>query len=299
MRKIKNEFPHPVLINECEDYVNCTFKIQNIASSIDNDNINIEIQYDLTSKYLSDLVSIGKSEILIKVSSTSTSYRKIFPFQPNKSSLLLQIPKNDVAKTVEFAGLIVAKEPIEHFSSEEHNKVFFESVEFEIRKGDIIAYDDGFILKLDDSDLEAPVVSIFTIAQIEGNEVIQPDFNDDKIIINLNKLTHEVYQNLRKMETFRRYLSAVIVLPVLVEAIDIIKGNEQQEESKIDEDLREKRWYDSIKTKIKKKEISYNESSTYIANKLLGDIVQDALSNFKETIDSCNEGEIIQIGGND
>lgn len=101
----------------------------------------------------------------------------------------------------------------------------------------------------------------------------------------------------------RRYAAGIIVYPVLVEAITIIIGYYQNVQNGDDEDLSEKRWFRAIEHKSANLGINiqdYDESSTTLADKLLGGVALDALKSFKDTLDSeVNSGETEMIGGID
>ena len=84
----------------------------------------------------------------------------------------------------------------------------------------------------------------------------------------------------------RRYLSAVIVLPALVEALTIMQIEQQD---KAYEGLR---WYRAIKAKLPSIGVTDivdpGMPLTTVANRLLGDVSWEALFSLKETIDDIN-----------
>lgn len=62
--------------------------------------------------------------------------------------------------------------------------MYFGSATFEIRKGDILATEDSKSIYVDDTELEKPISSIFSITEHEGQEYdIQPNMYGEKIEI--------------------------------------------------------------------------------------------------------------------
>ena len=213
------------------------------------------------------------------------------------------IPKYDVSEKIELTGLIVANETIDSFSCPEMNRAYFGGMTFSLRKGDAIAIETTKTIYIDDSELEKPIVSIFTINYIEGQEEsITVDFSDEKININLNEELNKMYWSLKDYNNgaLRRYVIAVIVTPALIEAIDIIRQHYLGDSG---EDYSEKRWFRAIELKAERKGYPLNiftDSSAMLADVLLGNIALDALKSFKDLFDQeINSGETQMIGGID
>lgn len=299
MKKQKNEFPHPVLVNNGSDYIDCSFDLKINDLKIEGNYLKAEVEYSLNSPGLTNLLNENKLKVLIKIQSPKTAYRNIFEIENNSNKIAFSIPENNIADKIEISGIIVAAETLEHFSLEEHNKAFFNSANFEIRKGDILAIHPGFEQKIDSSEMEGPVASIFNISRQDINVAIKPDFSDHKIEINLNNQTYESYFELKnKKDQLKKYLSAVVVFPVLVEALGYMQGVKTDKETLYDE-YTDKRWYRVIENKIQEKNIDLqNLTLTEAANNILGDIVQNSLISLKETINDLDNGEF-ESGGND
>lgn len=298
MKTLKNEFPHPVLIDNGSDYIDCSFELsepENIR--IDGDNLCFDTKYILISNGLNNLLTEEKAKVLLKIYSPKTAYRSTFTFN-NSNTVNVAIPKDKIAEKIEIYGSIIANQPLENFCLAEHNKDLFGTAYFEIRKADILAMAKKIVIPLDASELEGPVVSIFNISKNPDlNVSIRPDFDDEsgKITIYLNPKVYDTYSILRvKSPELKRYLAAVIVFPVLVEALSFIK--KQSDEESIYE---EKRWYRMINKKMEAKGINLEETGIVeAANILLGEIVQEALISFSEKMNAeFDEG--FEIGGVD
>jgi len=135
--------------------------------------------------------------------------------------------------------------------------------------------------------LQKPISSIFTIqCNDDSPESIVPVFYTEKITIYLSRQLYDVYFAMRRKHEFRRYLSAVIVLPALVEALTIMQIEQQ------DKSYEGLRWYRAIKAKLPSIGVTDivdpGMPLTTVANRLLGDVSWEALFSLKETIDDIN-----------
>ncbi len=282
MKTLKYEYPHPFLNKHNSDYVDCIFDLNEISLesiNIKDDNIHVPVSYRLLSSGLCKLIDEKTASVIISIYSPKTTFRTTELMPQEKK--IIKIPKNSVAEEIEITGYIIANKKIEKFCLEEHNKEYFGNIEFEIRQGDKLGGTDTISIPLDSSELQAPIVSVINISEDPNLECsIQPDFNDDKINIRLTHELNVVYCNIKNNIELRRFLAAIIVYPVLVDAISIMKSENKHE-------FEDKRWYKSIERKLDKENINLDESISIavIANKILGDIVKDALLSFKEKID--------------
>jgi len=302
------DFPHPLLKEGGDDYIDCNFEIELDESKtiIEGDSIVLAVSYFLNSEGLNNLITTGAAKVILSVQSVILSYRQNFDFKKGVTNTHFKVPKNNVANKIEIIGYIVATDVIKSFYLKEHNFEYYNGISFNIRKGDILAKSTQKDIPIDDSELEKPLSSVFNISEDEKMDMmIYPDFEGDKVNIKLKTNVYEIYYHLRGYNngSCRRALAGLVVLPVLTEAIDKIIGNYQCDENLRDELMFDKRWFRAIEKKLKEINIDLEnpaEPSVSIASKLLGDIVFDSLSALKDIIDDESSGnEIIRIGGED
>ena len=303
MKTVKEEFPNPVLASGRDDYnTNCRFctLFTEESITIDAENINIPVRYELECNGLNKLIKNGDAVCVVLIESSAASYSKIFKFCNSEKSIVISIPKYDVVNTIDLTGRIIAAKDIKGFRCEgEFNEMYFGTSAFEIRKGDILATEDTRSIYVDNSELEKPISSIFTISRDSKQDSdIVPYFDDDKIEIHLKDELFDLYYLFKDFNNgiLRRYATVTIVYPVLVEAIACIKKDLEGPES-------EKRWFRTIVHQAELKGVllrETGEAETTIADKLLGGIALDSLKRLKDTLDSeINNGESQMIGGID
>lgn len=305
----KREFPNPVLAPGRDDYSNdssYSFSVEADKITVDQENINIPVFFELSCPSIEKELLNGRMVAAVKVKSSASSYCRLIQFLPSERTKIIQVGKYTAVGCIELTGLILANTEMSHFSCPEMNPLYFSGVTFDFRKGDVIATDTPRIIYIDDSELEKPIASIFTINNgHDQDEQIEADFSDHKITINLQEDLNTMYWTLKDFNNgaLRRYVLAVIVYPVLVEAIEKMKafyGGQGEE------DISELRWFRTIEFKASKLphnpiEMSeFDGSSTMLANKLLGGISLDSLKSFKDMLDQeMNSGETQVIGGVD
>ena len=302
------DYPNPVLSADRDDYIEgCSFDVlfDEEMISVDDEYINIPARYELKSEGLLNYVNNGTANVVVLIYSSGTMCRNAYVFDADKSEMPIRIPKFNVKDDIEFSGYILANENIDNYRLDEFNDLYFKGIPFAVKKADVLAKGIERRIPVDDSELEKPISSIFSINKNEDAEMdVEVDFEtDQKIIINLCEELNQLYWAMRDSDggALRRYLNGIIVYPVLVEAIAKMVDTYRE----IGTDYSEKRWFRTIEHKLQNLNIDLSEdpekySYTALADKLLGNIAKDGLKSVKETLDrELNNGEYTQIGGVD
>lgn len=294
----KWQYPHPVLADGQDDYTEGSFALVEGEHVTKESSFVFCFYYCLSCHGLEQYIANGKANVILFASSSAAKYRKRFLFAPGQSSISAEIPKNDIVRTIEFKAYVLAEGDPE-FSLPEHNRLYYAGTSFALRKGDILAESVTIAIDLDDSELQKPLSSIFEIKRVEsiGREKIAPYFDDEKICITLSPETYDSYDFLKSHHpAIRRNLSAVITMPVLVDAIEIMRSDGA-------EAYQGYRWYRSLIKKMEQAGVSIEEStesSTAIANYIYGDIVYDAFDVVRKLLNRIEDnGEFTELGGID
>ena len=303
----KVDFPYPLLAHGFDDFVdselNFNIDFEN-ADAVDGA-FYFRAVYDLRCPGLQKMLENKTAKAVIILESSAASYRKIFEFEGFQNAGVFSFPADSVVKNITLTCCVVATAAIPNYSLPEFNPEYYADFSVAVQKGDILARALTETVNLDDSELEKPLSSIFSILRNdELNTMMFLNFEDEKIEVSMKPELYGLYYELRSFNngSFRRYLSGIVVLPALTEAIDKIIGNEQSGDER-SERMADKRWYRAIRKKastLGQDLGSYTDSSASLASCLLGDVVYDALSNFKATIEDEMGGHVIErIGGDD
>jgi hypothetical protein len=300
MRSSKWDSPHPLLADGRDDYTVGDFKIIEGEHSLVGNDFVLNFGYELTCPGLEDYIRNGKADVIISVSSRASKFRREFTFNSSETKMKLRIPKDDLVRNVELIAYIVSLGD-DKFTLPEHNVEYYGNALFKLRKGDILAESLTVVISLDDSELQKPLSSIFQISESpEGyTEAITPYFDDDRIQIFLLPDEYRKYATLRRDHAdLRRNLSAIITLPVLIEAIEFIRSEEMD-----DEHFQKYRWYRALTNQLANQGIDIedtNLSVSTIANKIYGNIIKDALSTIQNKLnDLADNSEMQELGGID
>lgn len=303
--KMNASFPNPVLLPDGDDYLKgCSFSLEINEENIvvDDSDICIPVSYALESDTLRKLVKEGKAVVAVSSKSPSASFSQLNVFENDTSNEVLKIGKYSVLNRIDVQGIVIATAPFRFEDSDDLNPDYFDGSMFEIRKGDILALDTVQYVYIDDSELEQPLTSIFTIrcgGQQEAKLV--PGFSDEKIVISLSDEFFGLYSKFVAFNNgaLARYASGLVVFPVLVEAISIMTGRSSQGADAYED----KRWFRAIEKKAAARGIDiskYQDSTATLADQLLGDISYDALRQFEETFEAeFNNGDMEILGGAD
>lgn len=289
---ININYPHPVLNGANEDYIDCYFIINMPEdATVVGDSIEIKMTYSLTSPGLLDMVNSGKAEVVLYVESVESEFRRLYKFDAARTEKVVVVNKQLVTKELEVRGYIVASEDLHAFTLPEHNKEIFVAGPSKIRKGDILAFaDEVYTIPLENFDPLVDRRSIFSIRQ-------NPDQKDDltvdfttynKITVMLNTEMFEKYQNIYRAPETRTILSTLFAVPVLVDALNIIKNADDNVLS----DLVYKKWYQVLKTRLLELQIDLNteDNMTQTANKLLAHVFRDTMINFNSVFSELMGG---------
>jgi hypothetical protein len=291
MIKSKVDFPYPVLSSDGNDYEkSCYFRSEIIEiESSEKNKIIFSVKYDLECRFLEELIEQGKAQVIIYIESPNASFRKMLKYSGQDRETFVEVYKSEVSRKITLKPLIVSTIDNTDYVSEQFNRDYFEGVVFEVKKGDILAFEKQYDVIIDDIDDFKNCASIFSIRLDETvPNGIKIDYNSDKINIIMNKTDYDSYARMRENECYRVFLSAMFVLPALVEALEAMKREIKYGE----EGIAEKRWYLVLEKQLKQKDIMLTEmiSSTYVANLLIGDITARALGELENQFNNRDWG---------
>jgi hypothetical protein len=292
MNKTNINYPHPVLSSANEDYIESSFDIMLVGEPcIEGNNAVINIAYSLVCSGLSNLIASGDAQVVIYMDSTVAEFRQMKAFDNDKTEMKIEINRNDVNRSLQVKGYIIAAKPIKSFSLQEHNKAFFGTVPFSLRKGDIMGLaTHSFNIPLESYDPLADRPSIFSIRKQtqRPKEEVSSDFSGQKITIWLNEETHNKYRTLYVAPDTRGVLSAFFAAPVLVDALYFMKNMSEEERIEYES----KKWYQVINHRLQELKLDINSevSMTKIANLILPRIFSSSVEALTQLCEALLKG---------
>ena len=238
MRLSNRSYPYPVVGNR-DDVPGAAFQAA-LEMTSDKQSVYIDAQIKCSSKTINDLVKKGDACFVVHVECSNTLYRRAFEF--SEESYRIQIPSDNLNDAVEVNVFTRVKKNLSGYRVDKaHND--YGNVSFNLEKSDILAVGESYVFYVESPfDALSPISSIMQITetQKDGDQPMQVQYSGQKILIELSKKDFEDYKRLKNMDGVSTALTMGIVLPVLVDAIYMLRGSDA------DDDLR---WVRSLPTK--------------------------------------------------
>lgn len=288
-------YPHPVLQNDTDDFVNPEFNIQ-IEPKIQQLDYSFTVATELNNEQLKALIEEGIASYSIRISCKNTRFRTII--NSNTHQFSFKIPSSYLEGKVLFQPLIVASSEINEYTNDSFSEDY-EGISFKIFKGDTLAIGDGFTFDANKQiDPLIKVPSIFNIIRDDKRNAPPIEINStgDKVNIVLSKENFEKYALLKGLQrdysNLAPLVSSIFIVPAIITILEDIKrriesaGNNR--EFVIDEMEENHRWFKVLKSKLNELGVKLNESNAFtdstlsIAYKMVGDPLTQGLKFFDE-----------------
>ena len=269
MRLSARSYPHPVLGNR-DDVPGAAFQAM-LEMSTDKQYVYVNVEVACSCEVLNVLLAAGRAAFVVHLECSNTLFRKAYEFRDSKHRI--SIPAGNLNDAVEVNVFVRAAQRIPDYRIPEAHPDYADAV-FNICRGDILAIGEGQIFHIEsDFDSFGRIGSIMQITESpkDGDIPMEPTFDGDKIVILLSKNDFKDYKVLKYHEGVRGPLTTTIVLPVLVEALHILK-----DESDGMDDAR--RWVRSLARRIENVGLDTEMQPLLLAQRLLELPVKRALS---------------------
>ena len=301
MRNRAIEYPHPVLNEYTNDYVDSSFSLEVLSQSDNGPDITLELECALKCDGLARSIATGDAKIIMRITCYRTSYRGTFDLDPTGSTLI-KIEKKRVTGSIDLQAMIVATHEIQHFKLPEFNQNYFGGVEFNIRKGDVLANEPGINVKLN-TTLEKNMAGIVIVrgdknahdmsVRFAETDTEDPEYTD-YIVITLPDMDYNNYFRLMSKKHLKngveRFIQASVILPAITEAVSLLRAEEKYvgDDGEPETHYNGTVWADSIHAALAKYGItdlaSNTQSDFALANLLLGNVTSDSLSNLMQKL---------------
>jgi hypothetical protein len=224
-----------------------------------------------SSDVLNKMLSTGDAAFVMHVECSNTLFRRAYEFRETPHRIA--IPADNLNDAVEVNVFMRAVNRIPAYRIPEAHSDYGDAT-FDVRRGDILAVAEGHVFHIESSfDTLSRIGSIMQINESpkDGDIPMEPSFEGDKIVIFLSKSDFADYKLLKLHEGVAGPLTTTIVLPVLAEALHILK-----EESEGMDDTR--RWVRALTRRIESLHLANETQALLLAQKLLELPVKRALS---------------------
>ena len=279
-------YPHPVLINDTDDYVNSCFDFKvEVKKRIRE--INLNFQMNLNNEEMESLIRKGDLEFLVHIECPITSYREVITTDQNSFSK--NISESCLNGKVAICAFIVSNKDLIGYKNNDFN-TDYEGMSFSIDRGSILAVGGQLDLNIvKEAEELTKIPSIFTICKYASSEdeSMKIELDCDKISIGLSEKCFNNYKMLVNMHSFLPVLHSMIILPVLIYVFETLKRQNIEE-------YENRRWFIAIKKTLAKNNFTLdddslaNNESYELAQKLLDlplNRALNALTSFEDSED--------------
>ncbi|HLF64580.1 MAG TPA: hypothetical protein VI603_12540 [Saprospiraceae bacterium] len=213
------EYPHPVL--GIEDSVSGKFAIH-VSVKASKQTIKIIPVFELNNSTLNRLIQEGNAVFGTHIYCRATMFRKLIRSEMPISKEIV-IPAQELRNRVDLDFFICAVEDIPHYKND-LSHTDYNGYSFYIEKGEILAYGGKAEFNANKSPEELKSVSAFmNIDKYEKeNGPVYNFYDGDKITIRLPENDYLMYQHIVNNPFIANILHSTIVLPALMEAIDVV-----------------------------------------------------------------------------
>lgn len=277
-------YPHPVLAWFSDDYRAAMFQPA-FEPSGNKGFYKIQMTCKTSSRSLNRLVADKQAAYAVHIECPATRYRALFT--STDQSFEIDIPVADIDGKVEVCRLIVASQEINNYASDEFHPDFT-GRSFNLMRGDVLAVAEDITFYADKkADELAKLPSIFSIRRASESDAppLNVDLMGDRIAVYLSPSTHDKFTSLNSDELLRSTLSASVLVPALVLALEKMMRPEDRET------LVDLRWYRTVAKKLKDIGINVDglsedggESSLVLSNKLIGDPLSGAFDDLTQVL---------------
>lgn len=217
-------YPHPVL--GLRDDVEGVLAVPDVEVDCDGENVKIDVRgLRVTNETIQTYVDGGIAAFAIRVHCGRTYFRR--SWTTSSDSLSILIPATRVFDEVKLAYRVVAKHSIPNYRPRGLHPDYGEA-RFAVSAGDVLAEGEEltFWLENDFDPLAGSVGSIMQVQRGDHEHGVKVDYQADKITVRIGKEDFDAYQIVRAGAP--SILHSALVLPVLVEAIQLLRKGDQE-----------------------------------------------------------------------
>ena len=270
-------YPYPVLGNS--DDVEGNFA-PSMTYSLNPSEITLSIRFVLDNDYIAGLIESGRASFLVDIFCGRTYYRKVI--KTNDHQLVFSEPAKNLRGKVSVSFYICTNEAIGNYAPS--GEPYF------VDANDIIAVggNTSFVAEKEFDPLKAPIRSIVKVAKLDKpQDEFTMLYKDEFITIGIPSNMWALYENVAQNIDDAEMLHASIVLPALMDAIDVIKGKNESR----DAEFANAAWAVKLNELCASRNIDMESDTLLIAQKLLNNPVKRALSWYENKNDDDMEDD--------
>ena len=246
MLNVNINYPYPVIREYIEDYKNTIFTGK-LTVQLESEGYVIHPSFDIENNEIRELIEKNFLTYAVEVQCVSTWFRRLYRVDNNQE---IHLNSMEIHERVEITPCIIANRDIPEFVNDDFEEEY-QGMSFEINIGDIIGIGSRRTFDaLYQNDIIKNGTSIVSIARSDVKKEITSDFTGNIIQITLPKDQYSDYMDCGYNKIKYKLLKAILIIPVLVEAIGIIANDERDSDET--SGFETKSWYKTIVVNLKR-----------------------------------------------
>ena len=246
MLNVNINYPYPVIREYIEDYKNTIFTGK-LTVQLESEGYVIHPSFDIENNEIRELIEKNFLTYAVEVQCVSTWFRRLYRVDNNQE---IHLNSMEIHERVEITPCIIAHRDIPEFVNDDFEEEY-QGMSFEINIGDIIGIGSRRTFDaLYQNDIIKNGTSIVSIARSDVKKEITSDFTGNIIQITLPKDQYSDYMDCGYNKIKYKLLNAILIIPVLVEAIGIIANDERDSDET--SGFETKSWYKTIVVNLKR-----------------------------------------------
>jgi hypothetical protein len=259
MKIRERSFPYPVLSEN--DDVDAAFQAPIEVRKV-GEKFEIGILCQMSSDDLRKRIEVGEAAYGLHVECTRSFFREMYPFKPKDGRGLVRLDRENLRGPVDLNVVVYATKEIANYrisgAHEDYgNKSFY------VAGGDFLAITEGTTFTADiHQDMLESVRSIIEIVKRPDQKpFVSVNWDNDRIQIWLPENDYEFYCQIRKSPSFIAVQLSSIILPVLMQAVELVATSDAEYE--------DNRWYNNLRHRMTQKDIPIEGNAFENAQRLL------------------------------
>lgn len=260
MKIRERSFPYPVLNSENDD-VDASFQAPIEVRKI-GENFEIEVLCQMSSDDLQAKIDAGDAAYGLHVECTRSFFREMYQFKPEKQKGIIRISRDNLRGPVDLNVVVFATKELPKYKiASSHEDYGTKS--FYVAGGDFLAITEGTTFNADiHQDMLESVKSIIEIVKRPDDKPnAGVNWDSDRIQIWLPERDYQLYSQIRKSPSFIAIQLSSIILPVLMQAVEIVASSNAEYEAN--------RWYYNLRHRMSQKNIPLEGNAFESAQSLL------------------------------
>ncbi|MCA0970655.1 hypothetical protein LCM20_08655 [Halobacillus litoralis] len=290
MRVKERHFPYPVLADFSDDYKKGSYETE-ISYDVTKDEFILRVKHSLDSKELYSDILRGRAMFCVHIECSKTQMRILSKSKEEKQEV--KVKASDIDQRIDVCTFVIANEDIKGFSNESFDDDY-KGYTFEVSKGDILAIGDDYLINIekDKSNDSESILQLEKSLEDNPKENFSLTFATDRIVVTLNQEDYKTYNELANTEQLLPILHALIGVPALSAALQLIS----QEMSDANEDeYSSYRWYRVLMEKIEYLGLDPYDEKVYeepiqLAQKILDNPLSKSLLSLSNIYEGLYDG---------